>query len=402
MTTPLAAQRASNPAKAPGAFAAFGSALLRLLEAGSSGALLSENLNEAALALSATPIVLAVSNGSVLANEQGLAPAVARPWADAFARANLSSVSFSRGTSPRELLLFAALLVAPGNQEDFQRLWLECGAWRIHVSHAAGGVSAAGDGHAGGAPATASLDQLCAAVRGGQLASTPELLTALQGHGAAATSALLEELARTTQGVQRRHLFEALLQIRNGSQHLVAALDHPLWFVARNAAAILGELKVHAAASALAMQLRHADARVRTSAATALGQISTPEAAAALLDAVIDPDAATRAAAWHALAMTDDGPPAPMLDAALRRDEPADVKQALLTCAARFPALDVGGGLVRFCAREFTRRSSLALMTFGVELLAARRPQSAAAFVRRLSDAAGTLGMSVPTTRDAA
>lgn len=387
MTSIAAPEAPTACAEAPLRFANAGGVLLERLVAGIKGSMLRRELTEATAALEASGATIAVRDAELLVNDEALSSHAATVWHEQLERAGLASVSFARATSERELLLFAAILVAPGERGAFKRLWLECGAWRIHVT-------CVGDGETPVPPFTKSstvgvpdgLRELCAAVGRDSMDTSFALLEELKRHGAAATAELLEQLAIATQGSRRRYLFEAILAIREGDEHLVAALEHPDWFVARNAAALLGELRATHADLPLILMLDHADARVRAAAAISLGQLDTPVAREALLRAVHDSDERVRARAWEAWTMCADAPPLELLDTALRHDDTPLVKRAMLDCASAFPMLDVGGGLVRFCAREFTNSDQQLLMAYGVEQLARRRPSSATAFVRRMPE----------------
>ncbi len=387
MTSVAATEAPTSCADGPLRFAIAGGVLLERLVAGIKGSVLRRELKDATAALEASGATLAVCDGALVVNDEVVSSPAATIWHEQLERAGLTSVTFARATSDRELLLFAAILVAPGERGAFRRLWLECGAWRIHVTCVDDGelpvpplatVSTAGvpDG----------LRELCAAVGRDSMDTSSAVLEELKRHGAAATAELLEQLAIATQGSRRRYLFEAILAIREGDEHLVAALEHPDWFVVRNAVALLGELRAMHADLPLILMLDHPDARVRAAAAISLGQLDTLVAREALVRAVHDSDALVRARAWDAFTMSSDAPPAELLDTALRNDDTPMVKRAMLDCASAFPLLDVGGGLVRFCAREFTNADQQLLMAYGVEQLARRRPSSATAFVKRMPE----------------
>jgi hypothetical protein len=343
----------TNPALG---FAKAGAQLLVMLAGGSGGDALRRQLRDTAHWLTAGAVQVSWQGGRFTANGAEVAPDVAQQWIGHLQPASVSGVQFAAHTSERELLLFAALLVAPGNASTFHQLWLDCGAWRIHPD-APGSVSPGGD------------DRVPSA------------------HGAEATAVLLEALATTTNASRRRQLFDAIVAIGDGEQHLVAALDHPQWYVVRNAAALLGELRATNATPALVALIEHSDARVRAAAVTSLGQLQTDACWPALTAAVSDADARVRAQAWTAWCASPEGPPMSVLDHALRHDDTDVVKRAILDCTAAFPQLDVAGGLVRFCARQLTRRGTPDLTVYGVEQLALRNPRSAAPFVRRLADA---------------
>jgi HEAT repeat protein len=82
---------------------------------------------------------------------------------------------------------------------------------------------------------------------------------------------------------------------------VIQRLGHSDWFVVRNVADLLGELRVAAAVGPLARALRHGDARVRRSAALALARIGTPETLDHLAGILRDEDAELRVAVAGAI-----------------------------------------------------------------------------------------------------
>ncbi|HET6923189.1 MAG TPA: HEAT repeat domain-containing protein, partial [Anaeromyxobacteraceae bacterium] len=99
----------------------------------------------------------------------------------------------------------------------------------------------------------------------------------LRRGGEATTEILLERLAGAEHIGERRHYFDLLRGATDGLGQVVHMLGHGDWFVVRNVADLLGELRVTEAVGPLARALRHPDARVRRSAALALARIGTPE-----------------------------------------------------------------------------------------------------------------------------
>jgi HEAT repeat protein len=66
--------------------------------------------------------------------------------------------------------------------------------------------------------------------------------------------------------------------MEDGTEIIVHHLDHPMWYVIRNAAELCAEMKLVNAVPHLAKQATHPDERVRKSVALALARISTPDA----------------------------------------------------------------------------------------------------------------------------
>lgn len=111
----------------------------------------------------------------------------------------------------------------------------------------------------------------------------------------AGAEALVDALVSAPSITDRRVYYDALLRLRTGVRALTHLLGDPRWFVVRNAAELLGELRVTEAEAELTQLLEHRDDRVRTAAAGALaklgvaaakgGRASTAEARARATDA---------------------------------------------------------------------------------------------------------------------
>src|SRR5881296_1758622 len=111
----------------------------------------------------------------------------------------------------------------------------------------------------------AMLDRLA------HLASVPkhrsDAILALQRAGAGGVKVLIDLLVAAPAMAERRVLFDALSQMKEGTGQLVHMLDHRQWFVVRNGAELVGELGLEDAVPALARQLEHPDDRVRKAVA---------------------------------------------------------------------------------------------------------------------------------------
>lgn len=100
--------------------------------------------------------------------------------------------------------------------------------------------------------------------------------------GVAGARAVFGQLVAATELADRRLLYDVAASL---PATLVVAQEHandPTWYVARNAAGLLGESGSQAAVADLARLLRHHDTRVRVAAVAALGQIGGPAAMARL------------------------------------------------------------------------------------------------------------------------
>jgi len=111
---------------------------------------------------------------------------------------------------------------------------------------------------------------------------------------------LLDLLADEEQMAVRRQMVALLSVLARGRLSLLAAhIADPRWYVARNVATAMGQMRDPVAVPYLKSALQHQDLRVRKEALAALSAVGTPEAVAVLTQAQHHPDAATRAAASH-------------------------------------------------------------------------------------------------------
>jgi len=103
----------------------------------------------------------------------------------------------------------------------------------------------------------------------------PIATAVLQRGGGDAVELLLGLLA-TAQTIRERKAYMTVLRgMRAGTERAIAMLDSPEWFVARNVAELVGELRMEEAVAPLAGLLGHADGRVRRAAAVALSKIGS-------------------------------------------------------------------------------------------------------------------------------
>jgi HEAT repeat protein len=103
-----------------------------------------------------------------------------------------------------------------------------------------------------------------------------EVIAVLARFGAAGTETLVELLTNSPDLSERRSYYTAITQMRSGAEAIFGRLDHPLWYVVRNAAELCGEMEIEDAVPALGRQIHHADERARKAIAGALARIGTP------------------------------------------------------------------------------------------------------------------------------
>src|SRR5262249_15072121 len=116
----------------------------------------------------------------------------------------------------------------------------------------------------------------------------------LQRAGPDGVEVLLDLLTTSNTVNERRGVFNALVQMKEGQDQLIHMLGHPQWFVVRNVADLVAELGLEPAVPALTKQLDHADERVRRQVALALAKIGTRSAAEPLRRVLRDKSADVR------------------------------------------------------------------------------------------------------------
>jgi len=113
-------------------------------------------------------------------------------------------------------------------------------------------------------------------------------LAVLTRTGEDGADALIDQLVHAEERAERRVYFDALLELRAGVPTLLHMLGDARWFVARNAAALLGELGASEAEQPLSELLHHDDERVRHAATIALMRLGTSRSMPAIEQALHD------------------------------------------------------------------------------------------------------------------
>ena len=369
--------------------------LIESLQAGEPGAIVREKLEQVGLPLAQRDVIVAAEADALLVNGESL-PESAAPVLHAVLRANgVSRVSLSASTTPRDLLQFAALLFdhTRTDSQSFVELWQARGRWDVRVEAAEAKNDDANtflaeapdtDGSHGGD------DPLAQAVRAVRVGASWSPGTAvgdlLAQAGADATRLLLEQLAQAGTAVERRRLFDAIVGLRTGFPHIVRALFDPAWYVARNAAMLVGEMRIADGERALAELLSHQDARVRVAAVTAMSRLDTPQAQQTIERFANDTSPLVRAEVWRAFAARTEAPPPTTVANALRMDRDLTVLRHVLTCLERHPHPQAAPHLIRLCARMISERQDPAITFDAIELLIGHRPRAVPTLLRAMLD----------------
>jgi HEAT repeat protein len=212
-----------------------------------------------------------------------------------------------------------------------------------------------------------------------------DFLVVLSRCGEEGAEALIEQLTAAQSLTERRVYFSALVTLKAGASTLTHMLGDARWYVARNAADLLGELNAVEAEGPLAELLKHDDERVRRAATHALAKLGTAHANLALKRALRDtsPQVRSTAAAGLAGRSTARGArTAATLLRALDGESDVEVQIAILTALGRVGTADAVERLIKAAepdGRLFKRKPSSFRVAAVQALGEARTPTALAA-----------------------
>ncbi|HEU4585812.1 MAG TPA: HEAT repeat domain-containing protein [Gemmatimonadaceae bacterium] len=142
----------------------------------------------------------------------------------------------------------------------------------------------------------------------------------------AGAEALVDALMEAPSLTDRRVYYDALLHVGTGIRTIIHMLGDQRWYVVRNAADLLGEMRVGEAEAELIRLLEHKDDRVRTAAASALAKLGSARTASGSGDG-----ASTFAAQrLSAINVSTNGRSVDSLIRALDREDDSRVQMAML------------------------------------------------------------------------
>ena len=219
-------------------------------------------------------------------------------------------------------------------------------------------------------------------------------MAVLSRTGEDGADALIEQLVGAEERSERRVYFDALLQLRAGVPTLLHMLGDPRWFVARNAAVLLGELGSPEAEQPLSELMHHDDERVRHAATISLMRLGTARSLPAIELALRDsaPQIRMQAAAMlveHRAEVS----PEPLIRA-LDTERDDEVRTAFYVALARFATPEAVEKLVAASQPErgLFRRKPVALRVAAIRALAeAGTPQALDALVALQGDRDGVV-----------
>jgi HEAT repeat protein len=212
-----------------------------------------------------------------------------------------------------------------------------------------------------------------------------DFLAVLARAGDEGAEALIEQLTAAQSLNERRVYFSALVTLKAGAPTLTHMLGDARWYVARNAADLLGELNAVEAEGPLAELLKHDDERVRRAATNALAKLGTAHANLALKRALRDssPQVRSTAAAGLAGRSTARGArTAATLLRALDGESDVEVQISILTALGRVGTADAVERLIKAAepdGRLFKRKPASFRVAAVQALGEARTPTALAA-----------------------
>ena len=213
------------------------------------------------------------------------------------------------------------------------------------------------------------------------------LVAVLVRTGQDGAEALIDQVTQAQTTEDRRVMFGVLQQLDAAGPALIHMLGDARWFVARNAADLLAEIKVVAAESALVTLLHHHDDRVRRSATNALMQLGTESARQAVRAAVRDAAPQVRMQAAFAIAAHRDPQTATTLITAIDAESDSDVQLAMLLALGRVGTPEAVERLIRAAEpdRGFFKKKSTAFRVAAVQALAEVKASSAQVALKALA-----------------
>jgi HEAT repeat protein len=174
-----------------------------------------------------------------------------------------------------------------------------------------------------------------------------DVVTMMRRAGTQGTKILLDSLVEAPTQAERRAYLRALRQVETGSDVVASLLSHHQWYVVRNAADLVGELKLTEATAALGRVVQHEDPRVRRSAGIALARLGTPETAIHLRKVLADPDCEVRLAVARELGGRNlSGLAMPLVSAAESEQDP-EVQAEFYRALGRIGTPDAVQALVK-------------------------------------------------------
>ncbi len=213
-----------------------------------------------------------------------------------------------------------------------------------------------------------------------------ESLVILARTGEDGADALIEQLAEEEVRRVRLSYFDALVHLQAGVPTLIHMLGDARWYVARNAAALLGEMQARDAEKPLAALLHHDDERVRHAATVSLMWLDTPRALPTIQDTLKDVAPQMRMQAAAALVKRKENNVADTLLRALDEERDDEVSAAFLIALGRLGTPSAVARLIATAEPDkgMFRKKPVALRVAAVQALSEARTDDALAALTML------------------
>ena len=206
--------------------------------------------------------------------------------------------------------------------------------------------------------------------------------------GADGAEALIELMTTSDVLTDRRAYLAALVKCRDAVPTLIHLLGDKRWYVVRNAADLLGEMRAPEAENALVDTATHREERVRRSVATALARLGTPRSMQTAQQMLGDSVAEVRVHAVQALGATKWPRAVAVLSRALDTEQDAEVQAVILAALGRQGTTEAVARLTRAAEPEgrLFKRKPTALRVSAVQALAEANTPAALTSLKRFAD----------------
>ena len=213
-----------------------------------------------------------------------------------------------------------------------------------------------------------------------------EYVAILTRAGDDGADALIDQISAVAHQRDRRIYFDVLLQLKAGVSSLLHMLTDHRWFVARNAAELLGEMQIKEAEEPLTTLLQHEDDRVRRTATNALMRLGTARAMQAIERALTDSAPQMRIEAAGAYATRRDLRNAATLLRAVETERDPEVLAAFLLSLGKLGTPDAVRRLISAAEPEKTlfKKKTASFRVAAVHALAEARTNEASEALRAL------------------
>ncbi len=215
-----------------------------------------------------------------------------------------------------------------------------------------------------------------------------DYMMVLERCGEDGADALIDQLTGAQSLSDRRVFFDALVKLHAGVPALIHMLGDARWYVARNAADLLGEMAAEEAQAPLSELLKHDDDRVRRAAITALAKLSSPKALDSLRIAMRDSSPQVRMQAASGMGTRKGLRSAGTLTKALDDEGDQEVQLAIVAALGRLGTTDAVQRLIKAAepAGGIFKKKATAIRVAAVQALGEARTPAAQNALQHLLD----------------